>query len=160
LLQCGARFGDILLVVGEEGGALEQGARLFLGRLGRAEQGIEKLGQVPDRFSPLKQPDQPFERLAERRLHVEGGQVVACRSCLVATAFFGDGELVKQRRLLRGVVHGFALGPQEKSRGRIDDGGWRTRRVLARRGRYVGHALSGEARRARGAPGSNSTGLT
>jgi len=77
----------------------QERARLLLRRLGGPHEGVDELAEVSERAAPLEEPDEPFERLAEQRIGVERGQVIARGARLVAGALLELTDLAEQPRL-------------------------------------------------------------
>ena len=71
---------------------------LLVGRRRDAGERVDELAEVLQAPALLEQADEPLERLAERRVGVVGGEVVARRRRLVARSLLEVGDLRQQPR--------------------------------------------------------------
>jgi hypothetical protein len=109
--------GVILAVIDGKRGPLEERASALARRFRRPEKGVQQFGEIFDGFSPLEQPHQTLERLAELRIRVEGGQKLPRGPHLVGRALLHHAELVQQQRLVL-RIGGAALFGSEVNRSR------------------------------------------
>ena len=131
---------------------------MLVGRLRDAPERLDELSEVPERATPLEQPEEAIDRLAELRIRVEGGQVVPRGGRFVARALFDLADLVKEPRLPGLVVCPRGLGAQADEEPchllqRIDRRRWNARpedrlRRLAWCDRDRGHRRGARAPRA------------
>ncbi len=109
--------GDVLLVRLEVGGALPEGAGPLLGRGGGAAERVEQLAQVLDRLAAREDAHQRLERLAELRVRVERGEIIAGGHRLFAAGLLEHAALVEQQRLRALVLLGRELGAEPRDEG-------------------------------------------
>ena len=109
--------GEVVLVVLEVGGVLGEGARPLLRRDRGARERVEELAEVLDRLAPREDADQRLERLAELRIEVERGEVVARGDRLLAVVLLEHAALVQEQRLLAFVLLRRLLGAQARDQG-------------------------------------------